>query len=617
MDKLEKDRDHSLMLRLKQRLKRSKHVFMESSPVRQARWLCLRFWLNCLIFRRYLNRQILINAIFCTPDRYLAIFCSGLAIWGLLASLLGVDITGIFTLHLLEDDYSASVLQKIFAIVLLLLYLLLVTLISVFVTRRAPEEFVQLLSTGTPTDFVLKALAFEAWIITTRLENAQDYKRVQTAIRRSRVNFELVRLLKFHVADRFHISSRIFSDHFLRFSASILRNRMLKRASNQSFFDLSSKKNNYQLNDEEAIYLKQQIKAIERYSGITVLHLESIIGSSINFSSLEDIFKNRSGTAALISFTTYLRNNKPKSRQDYELLYSLQTAYNNGFIWKRLISCCLSNLYFCQTKKADKKERFKSRLSFLLDVQSEGRKVPNIDNNALELWSTEMNDFIRDQRKPILNKVKSNLLSLCSESEQGKVHLLLVDYSRTVRYVMKKLLESNELSNNIDYFFWLPDDDNMAFGSRLLQHQLFQESESNGKLKYLHTYSGSLDLFKSRLNNGDTVVVLMGCDGVSNESDNPGVFSTLNNQFQKDLDMSRENKAIKTHFYALMPEYKNNLPSLIDRIHSLNESSLNAEESSYYESVEIPLNEFVEELLPCASFGYLWRNVDVIRDQEL
>lgn len=605
---------------------------IDRSNVKYFRWIAVRLWLNGLIFRRYMNRQILVNAIFCTPDRYLAIFCSGLAILGLIASLLGVDIAAIFNVTGAESNTPSSFIHQLITAVLLALYLLVVTLISVFVTRRAPEEFAQLLSIATSTDFVVKALAFEAWIITLRLKNEKDYKGVQSAIRRSRVNFELVRLLKSHVADRFHIPTRIFSDHFLQFSASILRNRMLKKASNLSFFDLSLKDNSYRLNQEEEVYLQQQTKAIEDYSAEVIRHLEAIIHSDINFSGLEDIYKNRSGTAALMSFALYLKNNQPKNRKDYELLYEIQKSYDNGFIWKRLITCCLDYLCFYGNESMDKKNRFEARLNYLLSIKKDEKVNPYLDRVTLELWSTEMNDYIREQRKPILNKVKSSIATLSAKSNkemdflndakpigredptESKVYILLVDYSRTVRYVMKKLLDSEDLPDNIHYFFWLPDDENMAFGSRLLQHQLFKESNIDEKSKPKSSHSGSLDLFKSRIGDHDKVVVMMGCDGISNENEQ-SVYSRLNNRFQNELDVSRENKTVTTYFYALFPEYKNNLPSLIRRIKAHKAANGYFENYAFYESVEASLSCFVEDLVPCSSFGYLWKNIDVIRKE--
>ena len=183
--------------------------------------------LKVLAFAYILNPKLLFHSILLLPDRFLTVFAGLLTVILMVIKLDGIEICYLFgnsegTKCAIEDRLIGS------GIILLALLMLAVisAALSIYVTRYSPESFAKLITETKSTAALLKIISAESYLLIARLY-AKNNQSIFEEIEKARVGFEIVDHLKLTIADRLAISPRILCERFLRFSPSIVKNRLV------------------------------------------------------------------------------------------------------------------------------------------------------------------------------------------------------------------------------------------------------------------------------------------------------------------------------------------------------------------------------------------------------
>nr|MBX2858618.1 hypothetical protein [Cellvibrionaceae bacterium] len=264
------------------------------------------------------------------------------------------------------------------------------------------------------------------------------------------------------IAKRCKLSRSAIQGDFLLFNGSVYTNRISKRCQNIDLISYSNRQNiSPELDNKEN-------KKIENFIRKIKLHLTSLITTKVEIGDFDIIFRQRSTTAATLSFLNFICNQSSNicHTADVTLLRKLQLCYWNGVIWEHLIG--LSCIALVQKPSSTNNQK---RLEFLLSGLDQ-KELLNLDDkdDYFVDWKNEINIAIRQQRFQLLANFRQEL----SSYKYKKTLIVLYDHSRTVRTLIKKCLSEPDFAD-FEIFILVGEDQGINFGSKLIDHQLKNE----------------------------------------------------------------------------------------------------------------------------------------------
>lgn len=478
---------------------------------------------------------------------------------------------------------------------LTLVFSLIVTL---YVTRKDPSRFSEILSETSSTSYLIDVFCAESQLVSVELYRASEdiggnengELKIYEVAQKLRVNLQMIDCLKVIISKRLLIQPRVFSDDIVKFSASIYMDRVIKKTFNSGYAGVSCLNGAGGLDEEddkgeEFDILKRQNEAIGKYCAETVSYLDEVKQHSELFDQFEFLFRTGSISAAMAHLATILERNKPYNYGKYKIIYQIQSAYRNGALWNRLI--CSSIAYYLAADD-DCKHRALGRIDFMLGIglESSGDMSVNINKgkdfksrfgeHVFSNWASDMDWLVSEHRGALIGKQINEAVShelKKTEGQEGRMLFVTTGYSRAVRSVIKKTLPNKDGYE----IFCLGDDDRVNnFGTRLLRHQITREQYYdkdadgepidsdekglNGRVLY-GTRSGLHQILEKRNFEKDRLVVFLGCDELGGEYEDTA-YLTLSPDYFNDIFKNVSHYDV----WIFGGEYKRGVKYWIDRM---------------------------------------------------
>ena len=261
--------------------------------------------------------------------------------------------------------------------------------LTFIVTRRDSKLFSKLLTDTFSTPKLLKIISTESFRLISKLHLETDEKIFEVS-GRMRINYDIIEELKLVIAERLFITPRVLCDEILRFSPSLARNRLMKKAINIDKYKVEHLKKHApnELSKYESFYEShiKQNAYIDKYCNNRKEHLLSIISSDLKFEHIKVMLQTQSGSAAILHLASILENNPPQNYRDYKLLYRIQKSFRDGFLWQRLLALSIIDAKTSSNNRRKKRKRIEYLLA-IIDKSSKDEFIKkNLNKSTIDIY---------------------------------------------------------------------------------------------------------------------------------------------------------------------------------------------------------------------------------------
>lgn len=466
------------------------------------------------MFRLSVKVPIIFNILAINPNKFLAVFSFMMATVSMLISFV------IFTLNYCSITSIVFIQVKngihvdvsgwyVLTLAVTFLFCFCISLpLTLFLSRRDPQQYAQILSGGVRISHLIKLTSTEIYRIVTQT-NYNDKEGALDKIQRLPNAFEIVSELTLIISRRLKIKPEHVREKIFQFDAEVFINRQNQKFYNQA---TSHKK------DEKEKRAKKIISNLDK----TEAYLKKLNETQLNFDHLEFMFQTRSVSSAMQHYIKFIETHKElllaetSDTGEFALLKQIQKSYKDGAVNYRAIGQVLS-----ENASGSLNERAALARLKCLSLNSGVWATHDEDAEYLNDWSEQSVNHVYDQRDIIVNLFPAKLQEIIADNQSNpknaKKYIVLFDYSRAVRTALTSIISDD----NYEIVCLRHNESRSDFGSRLMHHQITKEhpndelsSEDISKNVAMVTFQQFYSEFDKEK---DAVVYVCGCDFIEND----------------------------------------------------------------------------------------------------